>query len=61
MGDNVESFTAELVAEPKKSTVNIENGFGKVETLGVGSIVKEIKLMVVSKSGAIARKLELTR
>ena len=61
MGDNVESFTAELVAEPKNFAVNIENGFGEVETLGVGSIVKEIKLMVVSKSGAIARKLELTR
>ena len=57
-GDDVENFTAGLGlgAETKKVSVHIDNDFGAVETLGVGSIVKEIKLMVVSKSGVIAEK-----
>ena len=54
--DDVKSFTAVLGLEPRKITVNIDNDFDAVEALGVGSIVKEIKLMVVSKSGVIAGK-----
>ena len=41
MGDDVQIFAAGLGVEQKKVTVNIDNDYGAVKNLGVGSIVKE--------------------
>lgn len=54
--EKIKSFDAGLEAELVKDTSTKENNFEVVEALGVGGIAKEIKLMVVSKSGVIAGK-----
>ena len=41
MGDDVQSFAAELGVEQKKVTIKRDNDYGAVKNLGVGSIVKE--------------------
>ena len=54
--DEAQSFEAELDTDTRKSSPKNTNNFDVVEALGVGGLVEEIKLMIVSKSSVIAGK-----
>ena len=52
--EEAKSFEAELNTDTRKVPPKITNDFDVVEALGVGGVVEEIKLMIVSKSSVIA-------
>ena len=54
--DEAQSFEAALETDTRKSPPKNTNNFDVVEALGVGGLVEEIKLMIVSKSSVIAGK-----
>ena len=52
--EEAHSFEADLKTDTRKVPPKITNDFEVVEALGVGGVVEEIKLMIVSKSSVIA-------
>ena len=52
--EEAKTFEADLKTDTRKAPTKITNDFEVVEALGVGGVVEEIKLMIVSKSSVIA-------